>query len=820
VNRQVFRVAWYRFRATFGRRWAGYLAIVLLVGVLGGVAMSALAGARLTQSSFPAFLRSTNPSDMDIDVGPYNPKLISQISHLPQVKTLKSYISLNLVPIKANGTPDLSNPFANLEMAGSINGLYFDQDRVTIVEGHAADPKRVDQIVVNRYSARLFNLRVGQTISAGAYSNAELNSSGYPTGPPVFRAVLHIVGIGVFNDEVIQDEVDRIPRALFTPALTSRLRSCCASYAWSGLQLKTGASDVADVEREYLRLLPSADPYYFHVTSIVEAQGEQAVKPESIALGVFGLIAGLAVLLIGAQAVFRQIRDSSSDREVLHSLGANPVMTATDGILGSIVALTVASLLAGGVAVALSPFELFGPVRSVMPTTGFSFDWTVLGLGTLTLFASLAALTVFFVSRDAPSRRRERTPHASSAVAQAVAASGAPAPVAVGARFALEAGRGRTSVPIRSAILGSLLAVTVTVAAVVFGSSLTTLVHNPPLYGWNWNYALEADAGYADIPQSQLHHLLSADPSVAASSGAYFETFAFDGQAVPVIGMTPSAAVQPAVLSGHGLEGPNQVILGPATLSQLHKKIGDTLVARYTNHRTTLHIVGTATMPAVGIGHGLHLSLGIGAVIDYRLIPAAARNIVGVGPGGPNMVFVRFKDGANPTTARHSLERIASALTPATSQLSVLVVPVQRPAQIVNYQSMGDTPVVLAGALALGAFAALSLTLTASVRRRRRELALFKTLGFTRRQLAAAIAWEASITVGIGAIIGVPLGIVAGRGLWDLFAREFYAIARPTVPVPAVALLAIGALVLANIVAAVPGLIAARTPTAILLRAE
>ena len=62
----VFRVAWYRFLATFGHRWAGYLTVVLLVGLVGGVAMGAVAGARRTQSSFPAYLASTNPSDLSI----------------------------------------------------------------------------------------------------------------------------------------------------------------------------------------------------------------------------------------------------------------------------------------------------------------------------------------------------------------------------------------------------------------------------------------------------------------------------------------------------------------------------------------------------------------------------------------------------------------------------------------------------------------------------------------------------------------------------------------------------------------------------------
>jgi ABC-type lipoprotein release transport system permease subunit len=96
-----------------------------------------------------------------------------------------------------------------------------------------------------------------------------------------------------------------------------------------------------------------------------------------------------------------------------------------------------------------------------------------------------------------------------------------------------------------------------------------------------------------------------------------------------------------------------------------------------------------------------------------------------------------------------------------------------------------------------------------------------KTLGFTRRQLAVTVAWQASAAAIVGIVIGVPVGMALGRWLWDLFARDIYAIPRPTVPpVLGVFLVAAVTIVLANLVAALPGQMAARTPTALVLRAE
>ncbi len=124
---------------------------------------------------------------------------------------------------------------------------------------------------------------------------------------------------------------------------------------------------------------------------------------------------------------------------------------------------------------------------------------------------------------------------------------------------------------------------------------------------------------------------------------------------------------------------------------------------------------------------------------------------------------------------------------------------VQYPAEIENYRTIGIIPDLLALALALGAVVALGLTLIASVHRRRRDLALLRTLGFTGRQLLSAVAWQASVAGVIGAMFGIPLGIVVGRWLWTSFANNIYAVPHPTEPVLAIVIVALSAIVLANV---------------------
>jgi len=118
------------------------------------------------------------------------------------------------------------------------------------------------------------------------------------------------------------------------------------------------------------------------------------------------------------------------------------------------------------------------------------------------------------------------------------------------------------------------------------------------------------------------------------------------------------------------------------------------------------------------------------------------------------------------------------------------------------------------------AVATLAHALFSAARRRRRELAILKVLGFRRRQVSAAIAWQATVVAALAVVIGVPLGIALGRWGWQAFAQRLGVPDTPVTPLPAIVAVAALTVVVAFVTALIPARIAGRTRPAVALRAE
>ena len=118
------------------------------------------------------------------------------------------------------------------------------------------------------------------------------------------------------------------------------------------------------------------------------------------------------------------------------------------------------------------------------------------------------------------------------------------------------------------------------------------------------------------------------------------------------------------------------------------------------------------------------------------------------------------------------------------------------------------------------AIAAIGHALASVVRRRRRDIAVLRSLGMTRRQARAVVAAQATTLALVGLVLGIPLGLFLGRTIWRSVAD-----ATPFKYVPPVAVLALVlvvplAILITNALAAWPARSAARLRAAEVLRTE
>ncbi len=146
--------------------------------------------------------------------------------------------------------------------------------------------------------------------------------------------------------------------------------------------------------------------------------------------------------------------------------------------------------------------------------------------------------------------------------------------------------------------------------------------------------------------------------------------------------------------------------------------------------------------------------------------------------------------------------------------------PATPPEDLVNFGRVDAAPALIATLMAVVAAALLAHTLATAVRRRRRDLAVLKTLGFARRQVSLAVATQANALVVPALLVGVPVGVALGRWGWTTVAQQLHVVSEPVVPVVALVLVVPGALLVANLAAAAPAWAARRTSPATTLRSE
>ena len=272
MNGGTLRVAWYRYRASFARRWASYLSVVLLIGLVGGLALASLAGARRTASSFPTYVASTNPATLGLfsrydDPGlglhtGYDARIANAIAHLPLVERATTSIvfdgNINLNAIKGvhiHLTAGEEPP----AILGSTDGEFTSMDRVTLIAGRMANPKNLDEAVMNGQAAQEMGLHIGSVIEIPFYTDAQNNSSS-SLGKPFRIVKVKMVGEFIPQQNVIQSDIAKLGSSvvILSQALTRELAPKCSTGTETFLQLKGGDASATRVLSEVYKMDPIA----------------------------------------------------------------------------------------------------------------------------------------------------------------------------------------------------------------------------------------------------------------------------------------------------------------------------------------------------------------------------------------------------------------------------------------------------------------------------------------------------------------------------------------------------------------------------------
>jgi len=822
------------------------LAIAVVGGLLGAVALGALAGARRTASAYGRYLASINASDAMVNIPGLIPGMpvtrpMTLISHLPGVAQSAVYIGMDAYPVIGGKVDDAfqTNDVTGTLSSSSFGADGFSQDKMTVLAGRLPSTGSTNQIVLTAGIAAKFGVGVGGTV-AYLFSNGGNPSPGVPRVRPVMRTfrVAAIVAV----PPVLTDQSDAVNATVLPPAATRQLIAYY-QFAWVGVRLDRGSDGIPELQHHLASLAATVEqeiPQPFRAelgggltfnisnSAIIHDQVQQAIRPQAFALAIFGGIAALAMLVLLGQGVARLISRADGDVSVMRGLGATRAQAALTVALPACSAVAASVILAVAGAIALSPLAPVGPVRQFDPDRGLQADALVLGGGSAALIVLLLAMLTWMAAQ-AVRQRGDRPAGRAPDVARAAAAAGLPVSAVVGSRNALEPGSGRQATPVRASLIGSVAAVTAVTVAVVFGASLNGLIAHPAQYGWNWNVLIQAEGGYGNWDPGAMAKLIDGQPEVTGWSEFGFSSVPLGsgGTIVPVLGVQRyGGTVEPPTTSGHPINGSGQIELGTVTMGQLGVHVGQTILAGPGPHRKRLTVVGTVTLPSFGVARTDHVSLGRGAMMSedelltvLDVTPAEMNQALVSSQAAPSAVAIDLAPGTTGSQQADLVNRITSANpdgTPGgTYQLTEF-----KAAAIENASQMGGQPLALALGMAAAALLSLAATILADVLRRRRELALLKALGMTRRQVRAIVAWQTSITLGIAILAGIPLGIIAGRLAWRAFAGSLGVVPVTVVPVLLAVASAAALLIIGNALTAVPGAIAARTPPSIGLRAE
>lgn len=153
---------WYRAQAELRQHWRATVALALLVGLVGAVVLTVVAGARRSSTAYERFRETSRSADVQLETGfTADPALLDQVELLPQVEV----VARVAVPLLRLAGVDLKPGFEFSSIASPDGSFPTKIDRVRVVQGREPDPARADEVGVSESVATTLNLGVGDEVT-------------------------------------------------------------------------------------------------------------------------------------------------------------------------------------------------------------------------------------------------------------------------------------------------------------------------------------------------------------------------------------------------------------------------------------------------------------------------------------------------------------------------------------------------------------------------------------------------------------------------------------------------------------------------------
>jgi ABC-type lipoprotein release transport system permease subunit len=774
----------------------------VVLGVLAGLSMSlaiaALSGARRADTAFARLTERTTAADTVVF-----PSQVSgagtfdwdRVRDLPYVEDVAPW---NLTFGTLEEGTGHEEPHALLFMPVDNHWLNT-TDRPVVRAGRMWDPDADGEVLVDEPAADELGIGVGDRFTLHTYAPGQ-SAVGDPAGPMVD---LEVVGV-----------VRETSQFLFTPGMVFLSPGTLAAHPEMELtenahvRLRHQTEDVPALRRDAAELLPRGT--LFLDLDAVLRRVSTAISLERVAQTLLGVAVAAAALVFVGQALWRSVSVIDDDAIVLRAIGFTREERAVAATAPHLVTVVVAVPVALVGAWVLAPRFPIGYARTVDPSIGHQIDWFVAGpaVALTAVLIGAGAYAVAHLHGGRPDADKAARP---SAVATALRAH-TPVAVGLGTTLAFEPGRGRRRVPVGPALLGAVVGVLSIVGTLTIDHGLQDALHNPERAGVTWDASvLPGDGDYGERVDELEQAFLD---DVAASD---------DVDDVAVIGrlVLPADEVGTAFFDVKPVKGDldlvatdgaapradDEVALGPATADQLGVGIGDVVTVRGRSTRQ-LRVVGLALFP-----HEVHSRFTEGAWITPGLMAEIGEPYdVERALGTEQLAVVRWAEGVDPGAALAALQRRVGP--------ERVAAPAELPPELLNLERVRSVPMILVGFLVVLAISALAHQLITSGRRRQRDFAVLRSIGFTRPMIATIVMSQSTCVGLVALLIGIPLGLALGRLGWSWVAHAVPLVLVPPLALAALALTIPITLVVANVVAAYPARRIARLGVAEALRTE